>query len=159
MSKKIYLIEDEPKDFNLIKEKLTEFEIIPVDYDSAFIEVRNYLKYPTEENKKSVVDYILKNEIEIIILDIQLWGNDYGGKYLYDRIISQEEKIKNTIVIYLTKTALQSQLTLDKFNAYVEKRINSRGFDVEATVARIKDEIEKLLKMRDSNYQWYSDNL
>ena len=159
MKQKIYLIEDQENEFNLVKARLFEYEIIPNNYEDGFIDVQDYLKYPTKVNRKRVVDFILGNSIDIIILDIELVDDKYGGIHLYDQIISQEQALQHVIVIYLTKTTLQSDLTLTKTNAYVEKKINSRGFDVDSTVAIIKNEIHKLLKMRDSNSQWFIDNL
>lgn len=159
MAKKIYFIEDEEPDYTLIKEKLSSFDILPKENSPQYEEIHMYLDNPTKENKKRVIDFILTNDINIVLLDIELWGHDYGGKYLYERIISQENKLNNIIVIYLTKTTLQSQLTLSKLTAYVEKRYNSKGFDVESTVERIKDEIEKLWLIRSSNSQWNIDNM
>jgi len=159
MNKKIFLIEDEENDYNLIKEKMTEFEVIPNDYKSGFTEIKEYLNDSSDDNKGKVIAYVIANNINLIILDIKLWDEKNGGIYLYDRIFSQEERLNKIPVIYLTSTTLQSELTLNKYTAYVEKRYNSRGFDVEWTAARIKDEIKNLCHADDSSSQWFINNM
>lgn len=160
MSKKIYLIEDEEPFFSSVKDKLSsEFTIVPTEANSPYTELKNYLNDPNESNKQKVIDYILQAEVEIIILDIKLFGEEHAGIYLYDRIFSQDERLSKLLVIYLTGTHLQAELTLNKNTDYVQKRSNSRGFDADETVKVIKQKISQLLKIDDDDSQWYFNNV
>jgi hypothetical protein len=157
----IYLIEDEKLEFDSLRNEFLKYSysIFPSSYENGFEEIRNYINNPSKETVIPIIEYIRKQKINLIILDIKLWGDLHAGSNIYENILLKYEETKNIPVIYLTKHFLQSEVRITRRTCYVQKIIDSDGFNIDQTFTRLEIEIEKLMKMKDGPPDWNGDNL
>jgi CheY-like chemotaxis protein len=161
MKTTVFYIEDNETDFNVIKDNLSDYSVLP----SQFKEIDNtgierYLNDQTRENKEAVTKYIKKNKIDVILLDIDIFGKTDGGNIIYNDIIAENEELSKIPVIYLTRTTLQSEVKLNKNTDYIQKIHDEAGYNVIKTAKIIKNKIELLLDKKKRNLlEWTMNNM
>jgi CheY-like chemotaxis protein len=106
---KIILIENDPKDFDDIKQNLNDWTIYPESINA-------FNGFEIEETLKFVLESLSKNnDVDALIVDIALKGDDdKTGLELINRIRDSNESFKNKIIPIFC----YSRLDLEKENAF-----------------------------------------
>lgn len=158
MKKRIYYIEDSPKDFYRFRSELrsNQFDIFPSeeDWGNEIQTIKLFLQNANDESKSLVESIFLRYRIDLFIIDIKLFHRDTGGDIIFRGILKTNEQLNNKNYIFLSIAPKEknSVIHVSQNVRFVPKYAGEHEeVNYEKTAIKLFAEIKELLLLSDND--------
>lgn len=151
--KKIYYIEDDPEEFEIITSRLSDrFEMYPGNehWYKEMEAIKLYLQNPKEEYRQEIEEFLKKSHADLFIIDLKLFHAIGGGLTIYEQILMPREEFNHKKYIFMSSLT-SANIVVTKSVGWVPKVVGESGkVDFDKTSKKLYMEIDYLLGTRNS---------